>query len=1071
MYFFLISRWGGTDKLMRTRTPFGPRKYIGVFLLVAILGSIIFVNSDLKEMYSNSPKRQAGIGKGAFYPTTTPYKYSPFLVDRVFNSGKSSFTIFENSNDEVLRMRGPATEVFRLFVSGQGFFEVNFKLHGKSVIPKVWLYNDRNQLVSAGKWLGGAKGRGTSAHQIQTSGLYKLKMIFDYEQVQSISLDATITQDQQSLEDYVLKNIKTIDIHLQPGQYKRIRQLKKLQELHWKNLSKEFSKQYLPSSKEGVLGHVKVPGGSWAVAEFKLAGRNSQHKTKYKLPSMDVQMVGGELPFGLERFKLYPIRAKGFGLDMLMESVLEDVGLLMPRQDMAQVLLDGKFVGYYQIMETNQPHFFEYGQIPEGSIVGFDPDSLLANKGTSYFVPRSFFKKKRYPIEKQPDPGTYDFSKKICPADYGLAISFATTYAGNHGMGMADTRFSVNKQKNCHQPVVKDFNAGVLAINFGNATTRFALPLFSGLIALGTLAPEWRPNVATYSSYFVFRGKEKNEVDDFFWWNALPSTLYWFSGKENYSNFLRYLARWDAPWSRHRVAQRLKNLERTGQTIETANDNKMRLETKLNYPLIQDILPMKNFQGPLKISNQLARYPDLLYIRKAISQLTNRSVYIGNHSLAMYKWRNQESESLVSRMRSSEKIDRKMFQSIDQDEKSNMITFFFRKEHSQSISMIFLERNSEGEPNADPLLILKDSQGRTYSPKNSLSVGNKIIPIKTSDLYINNVRVNEKVRFHWFEIPKTEGYQYVQPEGLNQAIYFGPHEIAILPKEPELIRDELPLPLEQYMTRSGNELYWKKDAPHPMGSIVIPKNHEWIVKEPLSIKFGPKGCLEIRGKLSILSAGELHLTSLKDSWSGMHFLENEDLALERLSVENIGIGKDHVICNGRSYTGAVSFFDTRVALKNSKIRNIRAEDALHFFHSEVHLDDLKIETTQSDAIDGDFSYMKINAITLREAGTLGTEGGDGLDVSGSLVMLDKSTLSNNADKNLSIGENSRVFVDSSFFEKGGYGIAVKDGSYLEIANSGFSKNQKDIDAYVKKPYFPFPEIVTKENLTINSPSM
>jgi len=1069
MCFSLTDRWGGIDSLMSTRVLFGPRKYITVFFMASLLGSIIFVNSDLKEMYSSSPKRQAGVGKVPFSHTSQPYRYSPFIIDQVFNSGQSTASVFENSSDEFLRMSGPATEVFRFYASGQGFFEVNFKLQKKGVIPRTWLYNDRNQLVSAGKWSEDARGSGTSKHQIQTPGLYKLKLIFNYEHVQKIFLETTVTRDEQPLKKYILENLKTINVHLQPGQYRRIRKLKKLQELHWKKLSNNIHGRALPSPKEGILGHVKTSKGSWAVAEFKLAGRNQQHQTTYLLPSMDVQIVGGELPFGLEKFKLYPLKAKSFGMDMVMESVLEDVGLFMPRQDIAQVLLDGKFIGYYQIMEANRSHFFEYGQTHEGPIVGYDPDSLIAKKGVSHFKPRSFFKKKVYPVQKQPDPGTHGFSDKICQNDYALATSFAITYSGNHGMGAGDTRFNLNVQKNCYQPIIKDVNAGVLAIDLGRNLIQGQPPLFNGLRALGTLAPEWRPNAATYSSYFVFRGNGKTEVDKFFWWNALPSTLDWFSRKENYNNFLKYLNRWDATWSRNRVLKRLEYLAGVGHVIATANGNEMPLYTKLDYPLIQDIFSVKVFQVPLHISGQLESYPDLLYIQKAVSQLTHNSINIDNHSLAMYKWRNQALEALVSKTKSYKKFNPELVELINQDETSNVITLLFRKEHPQKTSLIFLERNNEGEVRAQASLILKDGQGHTYSPGKSLSTGQKVISLKRKDLYINDIRDNEKIRLHWFVIPKTEDYQYVRPEGRGQALYFGSHEITLLTKEPVFIQDDVSLPLNSFMVREGNKLYWREDAPHPMGPVIIPKNLEWVVKTPLAIKFGPRGCLEIHGKLSLASAATLHLTSLKDSWSGIHFLGNEDLTLARLNIEKVGTGTEQVDCNGRSYTGAVSFYDTRVALKDSKIRNIRTEDALHLFNAEARLVNVQIDTTQSDAIDGDFSYMKMSKVTLKDAGILGAGGGDGLDVSGSLVEVDQSRLSNNTDKNLSVGENSRVFVDTSFFEKGNYGIAVKDGSYLEIGNSGFYDNQKDIDAYVKKPYFPFPQIVTKENLTFNSP--
>jgi len=80
-------------------------------------------------------------------------------------------------------------------------------------------------------------------------------------------------------------------------------------------------------------------------------------------------------------------------------------------------------------------------------------------------------------------------------------------------------------------------------------------------------------------------------------------------------------------------------------------------------------------------------------------------------------------------------------------------------------------------------------------------------------------------------------------------------------------------------------------------------------------------------------------------------------------------------------------------LRDVKISHAMVEDALHFLRSQVILDNVEIQDTQSDAIVADFSVLQINGLVVTAAGVLGDVGGDGLDVSGVLHLDSRCTVS------------------------------------------------------------------------------
>jgi hypothetical protein len=118
------------------------------------------------------------------------------------------------------------------------------------------------------------------------------------------------------------------------------------------------------------------------------------------------------------------------------------------------------------------------------------------------------------------------------------------------------------------------------------------------------------------------------------------------------------------------------------------------------------------------------------------------------------------------------------------------------------------------------------------------------------------------------------------------------------------------------------------------------------------------------------------------------------------------------------------------------------------------------KNTTSDAFDSDFSSGTVENSVFENIGSQG--GGDGIDVSGSEVVVTSSNFKNISDKALSVGEGSNLRASGINVEHTNIGAASKDGSQLFLSDSRFSEIKKaGLMAYVKKPVYGPAEITAK----------
>ncbi len=1035
-------------------------------LIISLFATPLFI---MLGMHSSIAKDEVrNIKLGTLLAASDPYRLSPFAVDLILDGKSNSTSVLYKKPADTLKSNVTNTSEFtRIYLQNSGklilSYFLNFPKNEKRT-PRVFIYNDLFQLSHASKNSNSKLIKNVFQVEFDLQpGLYKIKHLFDSSSLQQVTINFEINkQSNLSFKEYVQKNIKSIHIDILPGQLTKLNELRMARKLNWASLPKgDWSKRYLPSLKESLQARVRTPNGDWSVVELRLSGRNQAHFSNNVLPSLDVKVVAGELPYGLRRFKLYTLASKTDGLDMFLEQLIGDILPPMYRQDIVRILLNGKFVGYSQLWENVDTHFFEYAQRIQGPILGFDMNSLIANRGHSWFISKSSYKKTSYPININQIPGTLSFSKQICPGEMEKLLSFGMYYVGLHGFG-ADTRFHVNNRQNCITPLFKDINSGFMAMSNASPNLFVNHPFFSGLISLSVLTPSWRPYVPTYASYFVFReSEEKDKQQGFFWWTFTPPILNTSLLESSDANLLNGLNHWYGKTHQERAKKRKSNFLLAVTTLQ--GEIKKKISKAISSIVtVENAIIKEEWKGMFLHNEKCLNTAS--YLQNAIQKSSKGVTFPTCKELSKLHWRNKRLMKWaddVSLLKQLPKDNSKIF---TKNYDAQSLTFLYQRFTKKYGHLFFVQRNCKATCKGK--LLLKDDQNNIFHEASNIYETGFFSPsLKLTNIFINDIKSNERIRIHYFKIPRKNTYTHLIPQYKGIGHYIGSHGLALPPIEPPAKSINIAAPLEKYFLIKDNILIWKLSPPEITinDTIIIPKGYTWKIADRLEIAFSKKGCLEVRGQLAIHSKAKLILGDTGKGWSGIHFQNSPDQNISGLIIENVGYQEETVVCNHRNYTGGVSIFESKIQFDKLHISNNQTEDALHLLNSQITLKNSTIKNSKSDAIDVDFSAIIINGSLIDNAGTDTNIGGDGLDLSGSLGLLNSITIINSTDKNISVGENSIVNLTNSLLSHGEFGVALKDSSIINIQKTKIEASNIGIAVYSKKPYYRKPTFNLSDN--------
>jgi hypothetical protein len=264
---------------------------------------------------------------------------------------------------------------------------------------------------------------------------------------------------------------------------------------------------------------------------------------------------------------------------------------------------------------------------------------------------------------------------------------------------------------------------------------------------------------------------------------------------------------------------------------------------------------------------------------------------------------------------------------------------------------------------------------------------------------------------------KLEYYNTNDPEKFSSIFKVKDNEIIVNSKkiiieEPIIIRDK------NLLIKKGVELIFKKNA------------YIYIMD----------GNLKIMGTKN----HPVTLKAFEDNWGGIYVANSKKSNINYTNIFNT----DYFNHKDIMLTGGLNFYNSNIDILNSNLIGSKAEDSINFVNSNFNFNSTSISNTSSDGIDSDFSSGEIVDSEFEKII------GDGIDLSGSNILIRNTSLSLIGDKAISIGEKSNVEVNNLNISNSRYGIANKDESKLQGTNIKIlNSTDYDILAFTKKPYY------------------
>ncbi|MGV7224014.1 MAG: right-handed parallel beta-helix repeat-containing protein [Nitrospinales bacterium] len=253
-------------------------------------------------------------------------------------------------------------------------------------------------------------------------------------------------------------------------------------------------------------------------------------------------------------------------------------------------------------------------------------------------------------------------------------------------------------------------------------------------------------------------------------------------------------------------------------------------------------------------------------------------------------------------------------------------------------------------------------------------------------------------------------------------------------------------------------------------SIVVPKGYNLLVPEGVILRFDTSGALISYGKLDfkgtidnpITLSGQNNKQAGEDgTWQGLSVMNADDRST--LSYTHI-LNTTGIHQGNWRLTGGVTFYKSDVTLTNCTLTGNKCEDAINVIHSNFEFDNILIKNCASDAFDSDFSAGKVSFGAFQDIGLAG--GGDGIDLSGSNVVMNNCQFLHIGDKAISVGERSFLDAQGIEISDAGSAIVSKDGSRVTITSASIKESRvASLMTYIKKPEYGS-AVLTAEKISI-----
>ena len=258
--------------------------------------------------------------------------------------------------------------------------------------------------------------------------------------------------------------------------------------------------------------------------------------------------------------------------------------------------------------------------------------------------------------------------------------------------------------------------------------------------------------------------------------------------------------------------------------------------------------------------------------------------------------------------------------------------------------------------------------------------------------------------------------------------------------------------------------------------IIFPRKYDLIIEAGTSINIEGGKSILIKGNLEAIGEKNNPITikakNINNPFGTFAVIGSDNKVKVVIKHLEINGGSSSTI-EGITFLGQLSIHNANIFASNLLIKNSFSDDGANIRNSNLELNQSIFIENKFDQLDLDFTNGSLsNSIFKKNIKNIKNDNGDGLDLSGSKIILINNTFNNFADKALSIGENSVVLINNNKFFNNNFAIAVKDGShaYLE-KNNLFEKNELDVQMFIKKGFYDKPWLYTDiqfSNLNLNN---
>ncbi len=444
---------------------------------------------------------------------------------------------------------------------------------------------------------------------------------------------------------------------------------------------------------------------------------------------------------------------------------------------------------------------------------------------------------------------------------------------------------------------------------------------------------------------------------------------------------------------------------------------------------------------------QLVRISDDTYLDNLFLEFNNEIIELSNILAKDYPLYNflLESKSNIysnaSRLRDKFNYHKGIQAHIKNLDKKGIIELSIANNHSIPMEVLFIS----------------DKDSKIYNPL-----------IKQEPIIINNRKYMEPVvhSSHLFEFATNNNfliedlsklkitYRIVGTKKLFSTEIFPYKSFDSKEKKLDFIRKDFNVSNFSFLDldKINNEIKFKKGDWKISEDIIVPPNHKLIIPEGVN--------LDLINSAMILSYSPLSIVGSKENYIKIFSSDNSGQGITLINAKKASLIKyvkfknlSNPIKSGFELSGSINFYKSPVHMHETHFNtNANGDDYINIIRSNFSINDSSILNSYSDAIDIDFSNGNIKNSKFLNCG-FDNNNGDCIDLSGSIVSLDKIYINKASDKGISIGEKSFVDINDTLITGSNIGIANKD--FSETVVSDLTINSTNIGVYVfkKKPEF------------------